>query len=81
LIEFLSFINSVHPETPAKIPKLKLWILNNGLLGVQSFSFGSVSGWTLNNHQKDYSVSRIFLSLDSFGGYALALSTLQVFGA
>jgi hypothetical protein len=39
--------HSVHPETALKIPKLKLWTPNNGHLGVQSFSFGSVSGWTL----------------------------------
>ncbi|MDM8562447.1 Uma2 family endonuclease [Candidatus Marithioploca araucensis] len=38
---------SVHPETTLKIPKLKLWTPKNGHLGVQSFSFGSVSGWTL----------------------------------
>jgi hypothetical protein len=38
---------SVHPETALKIPKLKLWTPNNGHLGVQSFSFGSVSEWTL----------------------------------
>jgi hypothetical protein len=44
---------SVHPETPIKIPKLKLWTPNNGHLGIQSFSFGSVSGWTLlrNGHE------------------------------
>jgi len=39
-----SGVNSVHPETPIKIPKLKLWTPNNGHLGIQSFSFGSVSG-------------------------------------
>ena len=38
---------SVHPETPKIFPKLKLWTPNNGYLGIQSFSFGSVSGWTL----------------------------------
>jgi len=38
---------SVHPETPKIFPKLKLWTPNNGFLGIQSFSFGSVSGWTL----------------------------------
>jgi hypothetical protein len=38
---------SLHPETPKIFPKLKLWIPNNGHLGVQSFSFGRVSGWTL----------------------------------
>jgi hypothetical protein len=45
-------IASVHPEKPVKIPKLKLWTPklwtpNNGHLGVQSFSFGGASGWTL----------------------------------
>jgi len=40
-------IGSVHPETPIKIPKLKLWTPNNGHLGIQSFSFGRVSGWAL----------------------------------
>jgi len=40
-------IPSVHPETPIKIPKLKLWTPNNGHLGIQTFRFGSVSGWTL----------------------------------
>jgi hypothetical protein len=40
---------SVHPETALKIPKLKLWTPKNGHLGVQSFSFGSVSGWTLSS--------------------------------
>jgi len=38
---------SAHPETPIKIPKLPLWTPNNEHLGIQSFSFGSVSGWTL----------------------------------
>jgi len=49
---------SVHPETPIKIPKLKLWTPNNGHLGIQSFSFGSVSGWTLvmNKSLKDLRV-------------------------
>jgi len=42
-------LDSVHPETALKIPKLKLWTPNNGHLGVQSFSFGSVSGWTLDS--------------------------------
>ena len=42
-----TFLTSVHPETSIKIPKLKLWIPNNRHLGVQSFSFGRVSGWTL----------------------------------
>jgi len=41
------FLLSVHPETPIKIPKLKLWTPNNGHLGIQSFSFGRVSGWAL----------------------------------
>jgi hypothetical protein len=45
---------SVHPETPIKIPKLKLWTPNNGHLGIQSFSFGSVSGWTLSNYLSLY---------------------------
>ncbi|MDM8562913.1 hypothetical protein QUF54_06115, partial [Candidatus Marithioploca araucensis] len=40
-------LGGVHPETTLKIPKLKLWTPNNGHIGVQSFSFGSVSGWTL----------------------------------
>ncbi|MDM8562879.1 tail fiber domain-containing protein, partial [Candidatus Marithioploca araucensis] len=45
MVNFL--LPSVHPETALKIPKLKLWTPKNGHLGVQSFSFGSVSGWTL----------------------------------
>jgi sugar lactone lactonase YvrE len=49
-------IDSVHPETPIKIPKLKLWTPNNGHLGIQSFSFGRVSGWTLDSKDNLYIV-------------------------
>jgi len=51
------FLCSVHPETTLKIPKLKLWTPNNGHLGVQSFSFGSVSGWTLCSRVGNISIS------------------------
>jgi len=44
---------SVHPETPIKIPKLKLWTPNNGHLGIQSFSFGRVSGWALIRYDEE----------------------------
>jgi len=43
----LQYLTSVHPETPIKIPTLALWTPNNGHLGIQSFSFGRVSGWAL----------------------------------
>jgi len=36
-------------EISSKIPKLKLWTPNNGHLGIQSFSFGRVSGWALSS--------------------------------
>jgi hypothetical protein len=49
LYGYINFLElpSVHPETPKIFPKLALWTPNNGYLGIQSFSFGSVSGWTL----------------------------------
>jgi hypothetical protein len=46
-------LEGVHPETPIKIPTLALWTPNNGHLGIQSFSFGSVSGWTLEGIFRD----------------------------
>jgi len=45
-------LSSAHPETPIKIPTLALWTPNNGHLGIQSFSFGSVSGWTLSRFRE-----------------------------
>ncbi len=44
-------IDSVHPETALKIPKRKRWTPKNEPLGVQRFSFGSVSGWTLDKEE------------------------------